>query len=125
MLKMKRVYDGAQPSDGYRILVDRLWPRGVTKERAAVDLWAKDITPTTEIRKEFGHNPENFAQFRAQYLAELRANPAAPLFVQAVGQKLKEGDVTFVYAAKDPEINHVVVLRDYVEAALAKDDGES
>lgn len=119
MLKMKRVYDPAEASDGYRILVDRLWPRGVSKERAAIDLWAKDITPTPEIRKEFGHEADRFPWFREQYLKELQSNPAVPAFVETLRKQLEKGDVTFVYAAKDPQINHVVILKGYIEKLIA------
>lgn len=120
MLKMKRVYDGVSPDDGYRILVDRLWPRGVSKERAAVDLWAKDITPTPDIRKEFNHEADKFDWFKHAYLSELRSNDAVPAFVRAVSGQLEKGNVTFVYAAKDPQINHVVILKEFVEAQFKK-----
>ncbi len=118
MLKMKRIYEPAAPDDGYRILVDRIWPRGVSKEAAHLDLWAKDITPTTEIRKEFGHLPERFDWFRQQYLDELSRNPAMDGFIDTVRAQLTKGNVTFVYAAKDPAINHVVILKAFVEERL-------
>ncbi|MGY3778286.1 DUF488 domain-containing protein [Isobaculum melis] len=114
MIQLKRAYDPAQESDGYRILVDRIWPRGVSKERLKLNEWNQDITPTTEIRKAFHHDPEKFTWFKAKYEAELAQNKALSEFVKTVKQQLKKGNVTFVYAAKDPIYNHVVILRDYV-----------
>jgi len=122
MLKMKRVYEGASPDDGFRILVDRLWPRGVSKEKAAIDLWAKNITPTPEIRKEFNHEAGRFDWFRQKYLEELRNNNAVAGFADVVSGRLKKGNVTLVYAAKDPRINHVVILEEYLKKLL---DGQS
>jgi len=112
-LKMKRIYEGIAPEDGFRILVDRLWPRGIKKENAGVDLWLKDIAPSPELRKWFCHDPEKFEDFKVRYLEELETEPVKQKAVRSVLQKLEEGDVTFVYAAKDPVHNHVVVLRDY------------
>jgi len=110
-IRMKRVYEEPSEADGYRVLVDRLWPRGVAKADAQVDLWFKDIAPTPEARKEFGHMAERFADFTARYRAELDANPAVD---QALELLREHPVVTLVYAAKDPQINHVVVLRDYL-----------
>lgn len=120
MIQLKRAYDPVEPSDGYRILVDRIWPRGVSKEKLKLDAWDKDITPTTEIRKAFHHDPEKFAWFKEKYEAELTINTALPVFVQTIKEHLKNGNVTFVYAAKDPVYNHVVILRDYVLNLLQK-----
>lgn len=114
MIQLKRAYDPVTESDGYRILVDRIWPRGVSKEHLKIDEWNKEITPTTEIRKAFHHDPEKFTWFKAKYEAELAQNNAVPDFVQNIKQQLTKGNVTFVYAAKDPVYNHVVILRDYV-----------
>lgn len=108
---VKRVYEPAEKSDGYRVLVDRLWPRGISKERADLDLWDKDIAPSAQIRKEFGHKAEMFDWFKAQYLGELTQNPAVGEFYKKVEGKPK---VTLVYAAKDPRINHAVILRDFL-----------
>lgn len=110
MLQMKRVYEAATDSDGYRILVDRIWPRGISKERAAIETWAKEITPTTDLRKWFGHEPAKFPVFKEKYLAEIAANPAWPAFEKVVHEHLELGDVTLVYAAKDLQYNHVVIL---------------
>lgn len=117
-LKLKRAYDIVSNDDGFRILVDRLWPRGVSKEHAAIDLWAKNITPTTEIREEFHHDPAHFSDFKKEYLAELKNNSDVPAFIQTVSEHLKKSNVTFVYAAKDPVYNHVVILKEYVEKHL-------
>lgn len=114
-IKMKRVYEEADSKDGYRILVDRIWPRGVKKEDAAIDEWNKDITPTTAARKEFDHDPEKFPSFKKRYTKELDENDETESFIENVKEKLKEDDVTFVYAAKDEQYNHVVILKEYVE----------
>lgn len=119
-LNLKRAYDDVSDTDGYRILVDRLWPRGVSKEQAAIDLWAKEITPTTGIREAFHHEPGTFPAFKKQYLSELETNPDIPDFIQTVSEHLKAGNVTFVYAAKDPVYNHVVILKEFVEKRLPK-----
>ena len=110
-VSIKRVYDDPAPDDGYRMLVDRLWPRGVTKQRAELDEWAKDVAPSPELREWFGHDPARFDEFGRRYRAELDANPA----VAAVRQRAAAGPrLTLLYAAKDPLVNHAVVLRDYL-----------
>lgn len=119
MLKIKRVYDSAEQQDGYRILVDRLWPRGVSKEKAAIGLWAKDIAPTPQLRKSFGHEPEKFPAFSEQYKEELMGNPSTEAFVSVVREKLAQGDVTLVYGAKDTRHNDAVVLEAFLEQRLA------
>ncbi|MBX3195033.1 MAG: DUF488 domain-containing protein [Microbacteriaceae bacterium] len=106
---MKRIYDAPDPSDGFRVLVDRLWPRGVSKAKADLDLWLKDVAPSTELRAWFGHRPERFAGFRERYLAELADNPA-------VGQLTGHGDTTLLYSAHDTEHNQAVVLREFLES---------
>lgn len=108
---IKRIYEPAQTSDGFRVLVDRLWPRGISKERADLNLWEKDIAPSTEIRKEFGHKADKFEWFKSAYLSELADNPAVGGFFKITADKPK---VTLLYAAKDPEINHAVILRDFL-----------
>lgn len=110
-LRMKRVYEAASPSDGFRALVDRLWPRGVTKEAAALDLWFKDIAPSPDLRKWFGHKSENFDEFSQRYRAELDSNPAVGTLEDLMNS---HDTVTLVYGAKDPKINHVAVLLDYM-----------
>ncbi|HEX4176925.1 MAG TPA: DUF488 family protein [Rhizomicrobium sp.] len=101
---IKRAYDRPSPKDGTRILVDRLWPRGISKAKAALDGWAKDVAPTPALRKWFDHKPERFQEFAKRYRAELRHNPAV-----AELRKTK-GKVTLIYGARDPAINHAVVL---------------
>lgn len=118
MLQMKRVYEKAADSDGCRILVDRIWPRGISKERAAIETWAKAIAPTTELRKWFAHEPAKFPVFKENYLAEIAANPAWPEFERLVHDQLKLGNVTLVYAAKDLQYNHVVILMSLLKKDL-------
>lgn len=110
-VKIKRVYDAPDGDDGTRILVDRLWPRGLTKERACVDLWLKDIAPSTELRKWFGHDPAKWEQFRERYHRELEANVN---LVSLLKEKLKGGAVTLLFAAKDAEHNEAVVLQEWL-----------
>lgn len=117
-LKIKRIYDEANSTDGYRVLVDRLWPRGITKEKAKIDYWAKEITPSTEIRKTFKHEAERFADFKNAYLYELNNNIHAEEFLALMNEKLKIDNVTLLYAAKDDKINHVVVLKNWIEQNL-------
>ncbi len=112
----KRVYEPAADGDGYRVLVDRLWPRGVSKERAALDEWAKELAPSTELRTWFGHVPERFEGFRSRYEAELAANPALPQHVAA--WKAHEV-VTLLFGARDEQDNEAVVLRDYLASGAA------
>lgn len=118
MLKLKRVYEGAGKEDGFRILVDRLWPRGESKEKAAIDLWEKEIAPTPELRKWFGHTPEKFPEFRKKYIAELERNPVLESFLTTVQNRAAKGNVTLVYAAKDSKYNDAVVLKGYLEEKL-------
>ena len=106
----KRVYDPPSPDDGFRVLVDRLWPRGVTKQAAALDLWAKDVAPSPGLRKEFNHRPERFAEFTRHYLSELSKNPA----VTAFRAELKRPKVTLLYGAHDRANNHALVLADFL-----------
>ena len=113
-LRIKRVYAAAEESDGYRILTDKLWPRGMTKDKAAIDEWAKEITPTNSLRQWFGHKRENFQAFTDQYIAELNANPAAPAFAKRCIELLQRQNVTLLYGAKDEECNHAIVLRNWI-----------
>jgi uncharacterized protein YeaO (DUF488 family) len=107
---LKRVYDPREASDGFRVLVDRLWPRGLTKQKAALDLWAKEIAPSTELREEFNHRPEKFAEFKKHYRLELSKNPALAAF----RKELNRPKVTLLFAARDPKINHAAVLAEYL-----------
>ena len=107
-LQLKRAYAPAAPSDGARILVDRLWPRGVSKERADLTEWMKDIAPSTALREWFGHDPARWGEFQARYRAELADHPTALNQIRALAQK---GPVTLVYGARDEIHNDAVVLR--------------
>lgn len=118
MLKIKRAYEIPDEEDGYRILVDRLWPRGMSKEKIKIDLWEKEITPSPEIRKEFDHVPERFPDFKEKYIKELDHNPDTPRFLSLLKDKMKEGNVTLVYGAKDEIRNHAIILRDYMQTRL-------
>ena len=114
-LMIKRIYEPAEPGDGFRILVDRLWPRGISKEEARLDHWARDIAPSDAVRKAFGHDPAKMEQFRQQYLAELNQNPAAAEYLQMVAEQLRRGQVTLLYSAKSEKYNQAVVLKDWTE----------
>lgn len=106
-ISIKRVYLPAEDSDGYRVLVDRLWPRGIKKENAKIDLWAKALAPSAELRKWFNHIPERFEEFSKKYVEELKANPeVAPIL-----DELRQHDkVTLLYGSKDEQHNNAVVL---------------
>lgn len=110
-LRLKRVYEPADDADGVRVLVDRLWPRGLTKEKAGVDHWAKDVAPSNELRRWFAHRPERWDEFVARYHAELEA-PGAQAELAAIRRFLRDSRVTLLYAAKDEDMNNAVVLRD-------------
>ena len=107
-IRIKRVYEEPDASDGMRILVDRLWPRGLTKEKASVDLWLKDVAPSTELRKWFAHDPARWAEFRSRYLEELKRNKEQ---LSLLRQEAAKGTVTLVYGAKDQQHNEAVVLQ--------------
>ena len=111
-VRIKRIYDQASPEDGTRVLVDRVWPRGVTKEAAALTVWLKEIAPSTALRKWFGHEPARFAEFRRRYLDEIRANaPAA----ERLRSYVEGGRTTLLYAAHDPAHNNAVVLKELLD----------
>ena len=112
MLKLMRAYEKPSRDDGLRILVERLWPRGLTKERAAVDLWLKEVAPSPELRKWFGHDPARWEQFQKRYWKELEERKEA---VQLLKQKGKHGTVTLVYAARDEEHNGALALKRFLE----------
>jgi uncharacterized protein YeaO (DUF488 family) len=117
-LRIKRIYAAVDPNDGYRILIDRLWPRGMSKDEASLDNWAKSIAPSTEIRKAFNHEPANMAVFRKNYVRELDQNPASSDFAKLITDQLRLNNVTFVYGAKNEKYNQAVVLKDWIEAKL-------
>jgi len=111
-IKLKRAYEKPDKSDGKRILVDRLWPRGLTKAKADIDLWLKEIAPSTELRKWFAHDPAKWEEFRRRYQAELKQNPDQ---VELLRNKTLEGTVTLIYGARDQEHNEAVVLKTVLE----------
>lgn len=115
-LLLKRAYEPALPSDGYRVLVDRLWPRGLSKERAQLDEWAKDLAPSTELRQWFGHDPARWDEFARDYRSELEDSTAPQDFLARLGAQER---VTLVYAAHDQEHCHPLVLRAYLQTLLA------
>jgi len=111
MVKIKRVYDEPERGDGERILVDRLWPRGLSKRAAAVDQWTKELGPSDELRKWFGHDPARWREFRRRYLSELRGQRAT---LAALARKGKREAVTLLFAARDTEHNNAVVLKEAI-----------
>jgi uncharacterized protein YeaO (DUF488 family) len=111
-IRLKRVYDPPAKADGLRILVERLWPRGMTKEAAAVDQWLKNVAPSPDLRQWYGHDPAKWPEFQRRYLAELAANADAVAALRALCAK---GQVTFVYAAKDEARNSAAVLKGFLE----------
>jgi uncharacterized protein YeaO (DUF488 family) len=119
VVKIKRIYEAPQRSDGYRILVDRVWPRGISKERATIALWLKEIGPSTALRKWFGHDPARWPEFQKRYRQELRAQ--SELTARIAQLEKKHGTVTLVFSARDEERNQAVVIRDF----LAKRGPES
>jgi uncharacterized protein YeaO (DUF488 family) len=108
MIKVKRIYDHYDKEDGYRILVDRLWPRGISKEKAQVDLWLKEIAPSTELRKWFGHDPERWEEFEKRYKKELENK--SDLLLQLKELKNSHKQITLLYGARDTEHNQAIVL---------------
>lgn len=113
MFKVKRIYDELEKPDGYRVLVDRVWPRGVSKEKARIDLWMKEIAPSGALRKWFGHDPERWAEFQKRYRKELRG--AAGLIKQLRELAAAHGVVTLIYSARDELHNQAVALRGYLQ----------
>ena len=114
MIRLKRAYDEPSKQDGMRILVERLWPRGVSKEKAAVDLWLKDLAPSTELRKWYGHDPEKWDEFRKRYGWELDANKTED-FRKLKNHIRDQKRITLVYGAKDEVHNNAVALKDFLQ----------
>jgi uncharacterized protein YeaO (DUF488 family) len=110
---IKRIYEEPADDDGCRVLVDRLWPRGVSKDRAKLELWLKEVAPSPPLRQEFAHMQERFEDFRAQYEDELADNPAVDQLLELAARHRK---VTLLYAARDPEVNHAKVLLEFLAA---------
>jgi len=112
MIKLKRAYEKPAKDDGERILVERLWPRGLTKAQAKLDLWLKEIAPSTELRKWFGHDPDKWVEFRQRYLKELRQKAD---LIKLLKRKAEEGTITLVYAARDEAHNGALVLQQLLQ----------
>ncbi len=112
MLHVKRAYEAPSPGDGTRVLVERLWPRGLTKERAAVDVWLKDVAPSAELRRWFGHDPARWPEFRRRYAEELDRRPDA---VRELRELAAAGPVTLVYGSREERHNAAVALAQYLE----------
>ncbi len=115
MVKIERIYASPTASDGYRVLVDRLWPRGVSKERAALDLWLKDVAPSSDLRRWFGHDPARFDEFADRYRSELAVNPALAQLRDIVAS---HDTVTLLFGAKDETHNEAVVLQQLVQESI-------
>jgi uncharacterized protein YeaO (DUF488 family) len=113
VINVKRVYETPLPEDGLRVLVDRLWPRGLTKEKARIDLWLKDIAPSNELRRWYAHDPEKWAEFRKRYFEELQDQSKA---VQTVLDLLRQGSVTLLYSSKELHINNAFALKEYLKS---------
>jgi uncharacterized protein YeaO (DUF488 family) len=112
-LQTKRAYDVPEKTDGTRILVDRLWPRGLSRDKAAIDVWLKEAAPSTELRQWYAHQPEKWPEFRRRYFAELDRNPEA---VAELRKALGKGMATLLYAAKDTERNNAQALLEYLKS---------
>lgn len=117
MLKIKRAYDKPESADGKRILIDRLWPRGLSKTEARIDEWLKDLGPSTELRKWFGHDPEKWEEFRSRYIEELSA-PGKKALLERIAQMAGQADVTLIYSARDTEHSDVKVLYELITGIM-------
>jgi uncharacterized protein YeaO (DUF488 family) len=116
-VRLKRAYEPAGPTDGYRILIDRLWPRGVSRETAKLDAWEQELAPSTELRRWFGHDPGRFEEFRRRYIEELRSQRPQ---LTALRGRAREGTLTLVYAAHDADHNDAVVLAEVLRRGLPR-----
>jgi uncharacterized protein YeaO (DUF488 family) len=114
-IQVKRIYEPVENTDGVRILVDRLWPRGIKKESVHLDAWMKDIAPSTELRKRFHQDPTKWEEFEADYRLELKENPAVKDLIAIVN---KNKSVTFLYAVRDEQHNHAMILREFIQPFL-------
>lgn len=113
LIRIKRVYADPETIDGRRILVDRLWPRGLSKDKAKVDLWLKEISPSTELRRWYGHDLNKWPEFKRRYAAELETRPGA---VEAILQEVQAGAITLLYSSKEEQLNNAVALKEYLES---------
>lgn len=109
---VKRIYDPPEAGDGFRVLVDRVWPRGMKKSDAAIDLWQKDIAPSTELRKWFGHEPEKWTTFKKRYITELKKNHE---LIEEIRKKAGRKRITLLYSARDHLHNQAVVIKEYMD----------
>jgi uncharacterized protein YeaO (DUF488 family) len=116
-VQIKRIYDPVAPDDGYRILIDHVWPRGVSRERARLDEWARELAPSDDLRRWFDHVPERFAEFRSRYRAQLAGQSR---LVDALEARAEHGRVTILYAARDREHNNAVVLEELIRSAFSR-----
>ncbi len=117
IIKIKRAYEKALPSDGCRVLVDRLWPRGISKSDAHLEAWEKDLAPSTGLRKWYGHQPERWEEFKKRYRSELAANPAVPGFLEKnKAQQL----ITLIYANKEEAYSHALILQEFLQKKLSR-----
>lgn len=116
-IRVKRVYEPAERSDGYRILVDRLWPRGISHERARLDAWERDLAPSAALRTWFGHEPDRFDEFRNRYVEELRGQRT---LISELRRRARAGTLTLVYAARDTQFNDAVVLAEVIRRGLPR-----
>src|SRR5690554_3518211 len=114
-IKIKRIYDTIEQNDGIRILVDRLWPRGINKSAVHIDLWLKDIAPSNELRKFFSHDRSKWTEFKHRYKEELKDKKS---FLDRINNELSKGDITLLYGAKDTECNNAIVLKEYLEQSI-------
>lgn len=114
-IRIKRVYEQPDEADGRRILVDRLWARGLSKDKAKVDVWLKEIAPSTELRHWYGHDPNKWAEFKSRYAVELNAKPDE---VEEILGEVQMGIVTFLYSSKEEQLNNAVALKEYIEALI-------
>ncbi len=119
-VRLKRAYEPAVPADGYRVLIDRLWPRGLTRERAKLDAWERELPPSTALRQWFGHDPRRFDEFRRRYVDELRGQRAR---LTALRRRARDGTLTLVYSARDAEHNDAVVLAEVLRRGLPRAPG--
>jgi uncharacterized protein YeaO (DUF488 family) len=119
-IKIKRIYDPPGAEDGFRILVDRLWPRGLSKEKAKVDLWLREISPSNELRKWYGHDPDKWTEFKKKYLEEIEEKKEE---FDLLRKKAREGTVTFLFSSKEEELNNAAALKEFVERKLRKKPG--
>ena len=122
MIKVKRVYDPAEPDDGRRFLVDRLWPRGMRKEALRMEGWLRDVAPSDRLRRWFGHDPKKWEEFRRRYFAELEAHPEA---WQPLLEAARAGNVTLLFSARDTSYNNAVALREFLEGKLTEPNDPS